>query len=385
MNLVAGNRITLLKNGAEFFPALEAAIDRAQKDIRLETYIFENDVTGARILAALTRAASRGVAVRVLIDGIGSKTTPRHFFAPLEDARGAVLTFRPERKLLSFRKSRLRRIHRKVVLIDGCIGFVGGINIIDDMTESLSEFPRYDYAVQIEGPLLAEIYPSVHLLWRRVATLRLRRSVIGEHAIIVPTTAVGTMNAAFVMRDNFRHRRDIENAYLAAIQNATQEILLVNPYFLPGRKMRQALRTASARGVTVTVLLQGRADHALLQWATRALYAQFLGAGINIAEYHRSMLHGKVAVIDMHWATVGSSNLDPFSLFLNREANIVVLDTAFAATLRESIQQEIALGATQCAHEEWSQRSLFTRLGTWAAYTVARWASGIVGIAKEWG
>ena len=159
--IVAGNRIVLLKNGAEFFPALTGAIDNATTDIRLETYIFRNDVAGIGIADALKRSAQRGVKVQVLIDGVGSHTTPWAFFADMQNTGIEVLVFRPEKQFFNFKKSRLRRVHRKIALIDGKVGFVGGINLIDDMTDCLAEHPRYDYAVQVEGPVLADI----HLRW----------------------------------------------------------------------------------------------------------------------------------------------------------------------------------------------------------------------------
>ena len=293
--VVAGNRVTLLKNGAEFFPALIRAIDAAMIEIRLETYIFRDDVAGIRIADALKRAAQRRVKVQVLIDGFGSHITPERFFADLRNASVEVLVFRPAKTVFSFRKRRLRRVHRKIALIDGRVGFVGGLNLIDDMTDSLSECPRYDYAVQLEGPVLADIYLETVRLWRMVSRWKLGRLNDGKKvpnfsmqvaAQLEEETNVGDTKVFFAVRDNFRHRRDIEHAYLIAIGTARHEILITSPYFLPGRHFRRALIKATQRGVAVTLLLQGRADHVLLQQATRALYTQLLGAGIAIFEYH---------------------------------------------------------------------------------------------------
>ena len=386
--VVAGNRITLLKNGAQFFPALLNAINAATSEIRIETYIFRNDVAGINVAEALKRAAARGVKVHLLIDGVGSHTTAPAFFADMRSTGIEVLVFRPENKLFNFNKSRLRRVHRKIGLIDGKIGFVGGINLIDDMTDCLSECPRYDYAVQVEGPVLADIYLQMVHLWRVVSWWKFgrRRNAIPmrNFSTHLPMHAMGNMNAFFAVRDNFRHRSDIEKAYLDAIGAARQEILITSPYFLPGRHFRHALMAATQRGVNVSLLLQGRADHPLLQQATRALYAQLLGAGINIFEYHRSMLHGKVAVVDDKWATVGSSNLEPFSLLLNREANVVVLDETFAATLRASVMEEIRLNASKLEPTHWQQRGWLGRTSTWIAYGLARLVTGWLGFSKSW-
>ncbi|MEI6737765.1 MAG: phospholipase D-like domain-containing protein, partial [Pseudomonadota bacterium] len=214
MNLVSGNRITLLKNGAEFFPSLEAAIDAALEDIRLETYIFEEDRSGIRIANALMRAVSRGVSVRVLVDGFGSRQTSMHFFNQMRKVGVTVLFFRPERGWFDFAKSRVRRVHRKIALVDTHIGFVGGINLIDDFTNNaLGSLPRYDYAVKIEGPIIADIYTSVYRLWRLVSWFNLKRRGVGFEIPLTLKTAVGSATLAFVVRDNFRHRRDIEREY----------------------------------------------------------------------------------------------------------------------------------------------------------------------------
>jgi cardiolipin synthase A/B len=382
--IIAGNRITLLKNGAEFFPALEAAIDRAQFDIRIETYIFEEDASGIRIANALKRAASRGVSVRVLVDGFGSRATSAGFFESIRATGVTLLFFRPERGWLDFRKSRVRRVHRKIVLIDGKQGFVGGINLIDDFTENLSDTaPRYDYAVAIEGPILAPIYLTVHRLWRIVKWFSLKRRGPEFAMPKVSSAPVGNVNLSFVARDNFRHRRDIENAYLKAIGQAKQEVLIASPYFLPGRRLRRALKMAARRGVSVHVLLQGRADHPMMQLATQSLYGVLFKVGVKIYEYQPAMLHGKVAVIDHHWATVGSSNLDPFSLLLNREANIIAHDKDFAATLHASVMEEIRANAIELDAARWEGRSVLAKLKSWLALTLARVFTGVVGVKHD--
>ncbi|HEX4859261.1 MAG TPA: cardiolipin synthase ClsB [Usitatibacteraceae bacterium] len=381
---VDGNRIALLKNGAEFFPALIAAIDGAESDVRIETYIFRDDRSGKAVAEALARAAQRGVAVRVMVDGVGSHETPVDFLDSLARAGVHLLVYRPERRRFHLSRMRLRRNHRKIALVDGQIGFVGGINIIDDLNGSLSPYPRYDYSVRIEGPVLASLYPVVHSTWRNVALRDWQIRDLHDPPIQVPATPAGEQRAEFVIRDNLRFRRSIEKHYREAIIAARERVLIVCPYFLPGRGFRRVLIKAARRGIRVTILLQGRADHPLLQLATRALYARLLSEGIVIAEYQRSMLHGKVATIDDRWATVGSSNLDPFSLFLNREANIVVWDAEFARTLRDSVEKEIESGALICERAAWERRPLWERVKCWLAFGIARWAAGLVGYSRYW-
>ena len=384
-DFVDGNRITLLTRGVEYFPELEAACDGARHEIHIETYIYDGDDAGQRIGAALKRAAARGVATHVLVDGFGSKGLSGAFVSDLENAGVRVLVYRPERGPLFVGRRRLRRMHRKLAVIDARIAFVGGINIIDDMHTPGHTPPRFDYAVRVEGPLLERIYPTVKRLWALEEFMQLGRDWHRVEKLRPEAMPCGTQQAAFVVRDNFRHRSDIEEAYLEAIAGARSEILIANAYFFPGLSFRRGLMEAAARGVQVTLLLQGRVEYVLLHYASRALYGAFLDAGIHISEYHKSFLHAKVAVIDGKWATVGSSNIDPFSLLLAREANVVVRDRAFAAALRASLIAAMAEGARDVKRERWRQQPLAVRIATWTAYGVARLLTGMFayGRARE--
>ncbi len=224
--------------------------------------------------------------------------------------------------------------------------------------------PRYDFAVSVEGPLVEEIHDSARRVWSRVAWTRLRPGRGRDNDRIVPSTEPkGRMHSAFLVRNNIRHRRDIEDAYLQAIEQAQFEIILANAYFLPGLNFRHALVNAAGRGVRVVLLLQGRMDHPLLHYASHALYGNFLDAGIEIYEYHKGIMHAKVAVIDEHWATVGSSNLDPFSLLLSLEANVVVDDGSFAKELKNSLKQAINVGARRIIKKNWRTTTHRTACG----------------------
>ena len=373
-----GNRITLLETGSAYFPALREAIDAATHEIHLETYIFEDDDTGRLIAAALSRAASRGVKVRVMVDGFGAREFPVKLMPVLEASGVRVQVFRRKISPLTLRRQRLRRLHRKLVVVDARLAFVGGINIIDDV-HAPGQPPRYDYAVRVEGPLIAPIHAAVHQLWKLVAWANFRHRLrVLPHAPVIAEPC-GSVHAAFLVRDNLRHRRDIEEAYLDAIDAAKEEIFLANAYFLPGIRFRHALMNAAQRGVRVTVLLQGRVEYLLLHYASKALYDALLGAGIHIFEYHLSFLHAKVAVIDGKWATVGSSNIDPFSLLLAREANIVVRDEGFAAGLRASLETAICGGAKELKREDWQRKPWLHRLASWMAYNLVRVMIGIAG------
>jgi cardiolipin synthase len=377
VNFSNGNRVELLRAGAEYFPALEAAIGAAQEVVFLESYIYAGDATGRRITRALCDTALRGVAVHVLVDGFGARDMPAEFVKDLGDAGARLLVFRPEVWRFPWRSDRLRRMHRKLAVADEA-AFIGGINVIDDADTPRQRPPRYDFAAKIEGPLAGEIRHEAERLWNRIALARLkpewRVRIHGD-----PPPARGRQRAALVVRDNLRHRRSIENAYLEAIDSAQEEIVIVNAYFLPGTRFRRALVRAAARRVRVLLMLQARVEYITLHYATRALYGALLEAGVEIYEYRRSFMHAKVAVIDGRWATVGSSNIDPFSLLLAREANVVVEDEGFAGQLRGLLLEDITRGARMVRARHWSRQPLWRRIPYWIAYGLARLAIGAFG------
>ncbi|NSL56273.1 cardiolipin synthase ClsB [Uliginosibacterium aquaticum] len=381
--MLAGNRIELLQSGVEYFPVLLQAIRSAQREILLETYIFERDATGVEVADALRAAALRGVVVRLLVDGFGAREFVRSGLADLQSDGVEGLVFRPEIRQLSLRRHRLRRLHRKLVVIDGRTAFVGGINIIDDMDTPGQIPPRFDFAVRLQGPLVAEVHEAMARLWRLVLWAGLHRRLTPLRWVRPGHARVGSMHAAFVIRDNLRHRRDIENAYLGAIRMARHEVLIANAYFFPGRAFRHALIEAAGRGVKVTLLLQGRVEYWLLHHACRVLYPNLMEAGVRIVEYRKSFLHAKVAVVDTDWATVGSSNIDPFSLLLAREANVVVRDRGFAADLRHALHVAIADGGCELTAVHWQRQSLLQRALSWLAYGLLRLLLGVAGYGRR--
>jgi cardiolipin synthase A/B len=375
--LLNGNNVTLLESGREYFPALESACDQAQHEIHVETYIFEDDAAGRRIGQALIRAAQRGVATHLMVDGFGSKRLRGELVEALKAAGVKLMVYRPDIAAWRFPRQRLRRLHRKLAVIDAAVGFVGGINIIDDMHTPRQTPPRFDYAVRIEGPLLESIHGAVKRLWTLVLLTQFGGGWPEYDGPEADTRVRGTQRAAFLVRDNLWHRSDIEEAYLAAISDARSEILIASSYFFPGLAFRHALAEAAARGVRVMLLLQGRVEYRLLHYASRALYGTLLDSGVEIHEYHKSFLHAKVAVIDGSWATVGSSNIDPFSLLLAREANVVVEDAGFARQLRESLGNAMHTGAREVRVESWRRRPLPARVTHWSCYGLARLLTGL--------
>ncbi len=402
-NFVTGNRLELLRNGSDYFPALITAINNARHEIYIQTYIYANDETGRLVADALIQAAKRGVTANLLIDGFGCKDFSKELLTELKNGGVNVRFYRPKVSPWTFKKSRLRRLHRKVVVIDGEIGFVGGINIINDCETTDKTPPRLDYALRIEGNLLAQMTASVYKMWRRrnwrspgswkkpeswniQNSWKLTRFANGDKQayVNVPNNheSESGVEAAFVVRDNIFHKHDIEEAYLDAIRQAKSEIIIANAYFLPGRRFRHALMLAAQHGIKVKLLLQGRKEY-FMMFATHAFYSVLLKNNIEIYEYREGFMHSKVAVIDRYWATVGSSNIDPFSLLLAQEANVVIRDADFANKLRADLQSCI----TNCAHhvnpERWLSGHKVKRILSWFAYGLLKLALSFIGRANH--
>ena len=374
--LQAGHHLRLLVGGAEFFPALLAAIDGAQQEVHLETYILHQDLVGASVVDALVRAATRGVQVFLVVDGIGTPSVPMDWQQRLQHSGAQWQQFSPLGRLGLLIPGRWRRLHRKLCVVDRSLAFCGGINLLDDHFElhhGWQSSPRFDFAVQVQGPLVAQVHGTMRQFWYRLQATRqfeqgrfqAARQALGwwggRPAAAAAPREAGGVRAALVLRDNLRYRAAIERAYRQAIAHARDEVLIANAYFMPGAKLRRALVHAVQRGVRVQLLLQGRYEFFMQYHAARAFYSDLLQAGVEIHEYQAGYLHAKVAVIDGHWATVGSSNLDPLSLLLAREANVVVDDVAFAQSLLRPLRQAMAthsqaLHAGQFAQRPWWQR-----------------------------
>jgi len=394
-----GNRIVLLHDGVEFFPALCDAIDQARSLVHMETYLFRLDDTGARVLEHLRGACERGVKVRVVIDGYGSADDAARIHRALEDMGAQCRIYRPEPTGLPrywFRLGRLRRLHRKLALIDRHTAFVGGINIVDDLDATLGAdaSPRFDFAVRLQGPIVVDVAGTMARLWLRFAWRRpdgwasfyarlgdwigkrFRRQL--RQALSFEPGA----RAALLLRDNLRHRQTIENAYLRAIRHARTDIVLANAYFFPGHRLRVALARAAARGVRVRLLLQGLPEYTIQYRACRAMYRKALDRGIEIHEYTASYLHAKVAVIDGQ-AMVGSSNLDPFSLLLAREANVFVDEAGFTDELRSTLETALRTRARRVTPQDLSKRSLAGRVLDDASYLLLRLGVTLTGRSAQ--
>jgi cardiolipin synthase len=334
---VDGNRFRLLENGEEFYPRAFEVIASARKEVLLETFILFDDKVGRQLHAALIQAATQGAQVDVTIDGWGSAYLPSEFVSRLTEAGVRIHIFDPGHTIFSWRTNMFRRMHRKILVVDAERAFVGGINYSADHLADFGPGAKQDYAVEIVGPIVDTIRRFARAAPRIGQPRRnwLRRK--HEEAQESSLPRVGTAQAMFVTRDNRDHRTDIERHYRAAIRLARRRVVIANAYFFPGYRLLKELRTAARRGVDVRLILQGEPDMAIVKTAASLLYNHLLRAGVKIYEYTERPLHGKVAVIDDEWSTVGSSNLDPLSLSLNLEANVMILDRNFNRHLGERL------------------------------------------------
>lgn len=341
---IPGNQFTLLENGEEFFPRVFAAIANAKREVVVETFILFEDKVGLQMQEALIAAARRGAQVDITVDDWGSPDFSEHFLDALKDAGVRIHAFNPGPRPFGLRPHLLRRMHRKVVVIDGEVAFVGGINYSADHLADFGPEAKQDYAVEIHGPLVSEIHRFCHASlaeglryaghkrqwWRWRKQFRMPREVLPR---------AGNADAIFVVRDNRRHMDDIERHYRIAIRAAKKRIVIANAYFFPGYRFIKELKRAARRGVDVRLILQGQPDMAFVKTAAEMLYHNLLRSGVRIYEYCERPLHGKVAVMDDEWSTVGSSNLDPMSLVFNLEANVIIRDRDFNATLSSRLDR----------------------------------------------
>ncbi|HEX4844424.1 MAG TPA: phospholipase D-like domain-containing protein [Limnobacter sp.] len=416
-----GNAVALLTGGAEYFPQALQAIAHAHATVHMETYIFADDPTGHAFAQALCDAALRGVEVQLVLDGFGGQEGVHVFVPRLRQAGVKVRVFRPERWKLKPSPRRLRRMHRKMLAVDGQLAFVGGINVLDDMnhsgergelmpaqlhTQVNSDLinhglgPRYDFAVKLQGPVVMDVVHAMQWMWMQIgpggmvtdtftsAWWRQRAdqwmNLMDAQRQETPPAPCGPVRAQLALRDNFRLRRRIERAYIQAIGKAHTSVILANAYFLPGSKMRAAIASARQRGVVVKLLLQGRVEYKFQHHATLHLYDQMLAQGVEVYEYLPGFLHAKVGVVDSLWATVGSSNLDPLSCLFAREANVLVHNRLFAQTLKAALLEAIQNNSRRIQQHSHAARPFKARAVSWLCYKLMLLAVFVGGFGSRY-
>ncbi len=381
---IPGNHFTLLENGEEFFPRVFACIANAKREVIVETFILFEDKVGLQLQEALIAAARRGAQVDITIDDWGSPDLSKHFLDALRHAGVRVHSFNPGPRPFGLRPHLLRRMHRKIAVVDREVAFVGGINYSADHLADFGPEAKQDYAVEIRGPLVGEIHRFCHAAlaeglrhqrgrrqwWRWRKQLRMPPA---------QRPLAGTAEALFVVRDNGLHQDDIERHYRIAIRSARKRIVIANAYFFPGYRFIKELKRAARRGVDVRLILQGQPDMAFVKTAASMLYHYLLRAGVRIYEYAERPLHGKVAVMDDEWCTVGSSNLDPMSLLFNLEANVVIRDRGFTQVLAANLERLMAHSCRQITREGLGELKGWALVRSFLAYHFTRryprWAS----------
>ena len=376
---IAGNAISLLENGEQFFPRVFDAIANAEREVIVETFILFEDPVGEGLRDALITAARRGVKVDLMIDGFGSPDLSEAFMAALTGVGVKVRVFDPGKPVFGRRLNVFRRMHRKIVVIDGGRAFVGGINYSVDHMISSGPMSKQDYAVELTGPIVTDIHRFVlHAIavgGKGAGWFRRRLKATPREG----ATPTGEADVLFVTRDNRRHTNDIERHYRAAIRAARQRVVIANAYFFPGYRLIKEMRRAARRGVDVRLILQGEPDMPIVKVAASMLYHHLLNAGVRIYEYCERPLHGKVALMDDRWTTVGSSNLDPLSLSLNLEANVVVRDKAFNTVLSDNLEELMDTACKQIRPEDLTEWSGWRLVRSFFIFHLLRWYPAWIG------
>lgn len=379
------DHLVLLEGGATYFPTVEKHLQAATKNIYLETYIFSADVEAKRISDLLCLAARRGVEVKLIVDWLGS--APLLFEAELLRSGVEICYYNKG----WFGRYGFSRTHRKLLVIDESAAFVGGINICDDHLDAKGQpigGVRWDLAVQVSGEIVEDVHAAFLRQWQRleVGALHPKNIIKRIFQQELPWTSKhflgirhsSSSGIAFIARDNLHHRRDIERAYLKAIGQSREEIWLVSPYFMPAKLLRRSLIKAAQRGVSVNLLLGG-GEFVALDWAMPSLYGQFLEADINIYEYSgHGHLHAKAMVVDRQWATVGSSNCDHLSFFLNHEANLVIRHHEVVKEIQQRISDQAHHFASSIDRDVYMTRSIFLKIANWMSYQIVRFMMGLL-------
>ena len=358
-----GNRVTLLRNGGEVFPAMREAIGAAESFVHIEFYIWRGDMTGWSIADALIESARRGVTVRAMYDALGCIDVDPLIFETMEAEGIEVHQFRP---LAPWRPrwGINRRNHRKIMVVDNRTAFVGGVNLADDYAARKDGGKGWrDSAVRIEGPAVSDLNRLFLNTWDRERGTSVPRSPVPP--------PVGDHLCEIVSNSDRGQRLRIRRGYLHAIKRARETIYLANAYFLPGLQVRRALAQAVDRGVDVRILLPGVSDIRAIGWASDHLVRGLLRRKVRLFRWHRSMMHEKAAVIDRTWATVGSYNLDYRSLRHNLEVTATVLDNGFGREMHSAFERDLAL-SEEVTLEAWRRRSRFERFRSWLFYQ-GRW------------
>lgn len=360
--MVSGNRVTLLHDGEQAFPAMLEAIAKAERDILLEMYWFASDRVGRQFTDALVSKAEAGVQVRLIYDAVGSIQSDGRMFARLRDAGCEVLEYNP----IAPWRARFRigvvnnRDHRKLLIVDRKLGFTGGVNLGDEWApEGAGGAGWRDDTVRIEGPAVEQMCDIFDYGWLRIVE---PQTVVRPR--LQPHVDSGDRPGSRVRvlaNHYFRERRAIRQAYLRRIESAQRSVCITNSYFVPDGQIRRVLGRAVNRGAEVRVIVPGKSDVPVVRRAARKLYGRLLESGVQLYEWQSSILHSKTAVIDGRWCTVGTYNLDARSLRFNLEVVAAVEDAAVAGAMEDRFNEDLE-HTTPVSYEDWRRRPLHVRM-----------------------
>ena len=353
--------IQLLHSGEMYFLQLKKLIDYAQKEIHLQTYIFEDDETGNDIADCLKRAAQRKVKVYVLFDAYGSAALPDSFVQDFIHHGISIRFFSPLFSLNNFYLG--RSMHHKVLVVDGKMAVIGGINIANKYRGFQEPEPWLDFAVQLDCPAAEDLQKLCRDYFFKKGSSKKIKPVLH---------LAGSALVGIIQNDWLKSKTEVCDAYTNAILRAKKEIVIIGSYFLPGKKMSKALKKASKRGVKITVILAGISDVPLVRRATQHLYATFLHDHIKIFEWNKSVLHGKAAIVDNQWSTIGSFNLNSLSCYGSIEMNVEIHSSGFAEALRLDFNRVIneCREVTKSSFEK--RANIVNRLADWLSYQTIR-------------
>ncbi len=363
LRFTEGNHVTLYGTGPEGLEAMLAAIESAVDHVHLETYILRPDATGRRFLRALTEQARAGVEVRVVVDALGSWTLDDRELTPLREAGGEVVWFNPVGFVLP-RLGARRRDHRKILVVDGEVGFTGGLNIGDEYTRGPESGARQwrDAHVRIQGPAVRDLQAVFLESWFRADGPDLPwHTFLDESAM-----DCGDVRCAVVADGPIYRRRRMRDLVVAALDSATEAAAFESPYFAPGRRVLEALGAAAERGIRVRLLLAARSDHPILYRAARAILTKLVERGVEVREFTHSMLHSKLAVFDDSWAILGTTNLDRQSLEHSHEVNLILSGGDITKQLSAHLREHAEL-SRPVAMSDLQARPAWQRLCDWAA------------------
>jgi cardiolipin synthase len=360
--LVSGNRVTLLHDGKQAFPAMLEAIAEAKREILLEMYWFASDTVGQQFADALVSRAATGVKVRVIYDAVGSIQSDGRMFSRLRDAGCEVEQYNP----IAPWRARFRigvvnhRDHRKLLIVDRQVGFTGGVNLGDEWApQSAGGAGWRDDTIRIEGPAVEQMCDIFDYGWLRIV----EPQTVAKPRFRPPVdTGDGSGSRVRVLANHYsRERRAIRQAYLRRIESARRSVCITNSYFVPDGQIRRVLARAADRGAEVRVIVPGESDVLAVRHAARKLYGRLLEAGIQLYEWQGSILHSKTAIIDGRWCTVGTYNLDSRSLRFNLEVVAAVEDAAVAGAMEDRFNEDLE-HTTPVSYEEWRRRPLHVRM-----------------------